>query len=217
MHISNELETESHDYTRLTFINRAESLQIPQIVIWQDLADQKGSAVAWEVVDHCPYDWRRPLNIASTLYFAYVDNFGNHTAPRIALPGYGYTHIRKGHCRAEADGSSDPGTIVFRNSLKRGSVGLKVWRGNPTIPGLGLTTEATIRPEQCVTVKPSLEFRFSLGFGVQVADRIDSVIASNFSSFDISFWPRSYVVLAGGGNGAGSRPYTFYLSCIMPR
>ncbi len=138
---------------KLKFINRSQSADNPEILIFQKnvATDLDESAVAWKVIKNCGPNSHHPFVYSTDLQVGISDDYGNFS-PRLNAPsGSLFTVFASASGRqfCYSGNGSNSRDISIRNDLPRGAINANIYLDNKLL---------------ATKTNQSYLFRVSLGF-----------------------------------------------------
>jgi len=169
-------------------------------------------AVAWQVIDNLGAGWVHPFQYDLNLQVGAADSWGNYVPPQNSADGQLWTVTKDctGDQLNPTGPANSPSEVQVLNGLDQGAIAACMYRS-----GKLLATKTGVAPGQ----KAVFLFKPTIWIGVvsqvQQGQVLDSAIISNINTqLTLTGIASADIVIAGGGPGKNSRPFSFTLQNV---
>ncbi len=193
--------------TWLQFVNQAETLNLPEVVLYQiNLASSQSQPVAWKVIRRCPFDWTHPIRIPSDYELKVQDEYGHVKEPILAKAGQNWTLTEHSVVLNNEKGID---LCLLNGTQNRVSKVMITRSGRPLACESGLPPkgEARFRFDRCFWIKAGVGFKEGEPLEINPRWPPQPLLLTGVRSAD--------VVMTGGGYGPHARPFSFHLSRVV--
>jgi hypothetical protein len=200
--------------TQLKVINLSDNPRPQNIILFQKncaSGQQDNSVIAWHVINQLGYDHNCEINFSHKLFASVSDYYGNHK-PQIKIrPGYLYKIIQdtKQTKFIESGLGTHPLEIQVENTLNQGAYNVNIFRSDKL-----LSRHPSLIPQE----KAFFQFKYILWVGIlpkvqegEILLLSDIELNIRFQQFYLIGVRKAELILAGGGFGPESRPFSFHL------
>lgn len=200
---------------QLNFINNSNDANNSQIVIFQKnvATNFDELAVAWHVIAYCGQGDNHPFTFPMSMTVAASDSYGNYTPQQPAQNGQLFTMNLTTSGDQLVQTGSDPNSsgVQVLNGLPTGTIDAHIYKD-----GKLLAVKTAIAPQQ----KAVFQFKPTIWIGVasqvvqgQVMN--SAIISSINTELSLLGIASADIVMAGGGPGRNSTPFTFNLENMV--